>query len=79
MNRFPSKLNIVQLSERSGFSVSRIDLLIQDGLVSGPVNGFMFSSMHEQELESIKTLEEYGCNIEHGRRTDYVIDMFAVS
>ena len=74
----PHKLNISQLSERSGISYSEIDLLIQDGIVSLPEDGYMFSAKHEAELRTIKKLKDYGCNIECTKRSDYLVDRFTV-
>ena len=75
----PHKLNISQLSERSGMSASKIDLLIQDGIVSKPVDGYMFTAKHEAELRGIKMLKDYGCNIICTKRADYVLDWFVVT
>ena len=75
----PHKLNISQLSERSGMSASKIDLLIQDGIVSKPVDGYMFTAKHEAELRGIKKLDDYGCGINCTKRTGYVLDWFVVT
>jgi len=75
----PHRLNISQLSERSGVSYSKIDLLIQDGILSKPVDGYMFTSKHEAELRGIKKLADYGCIINCTKRTDYVLDWFVVT
>ena len=74
----PHKLNISQLSERSGVSYSKIDLLIQDGILSKPVDGYMFTSKHEAELRGIKKLADDGCTINLSKRTNYVLDWFVV-
>jgi len=74
----PHKLNISQLSERSGMSASKIDLLIQDGIVSKPVDGYMFTVKHEAELRGIKKLADDGCTINLSKRTNYVLDWFVV-
>ena len=78
MRNQPHKLNISQLSERSGISLSKIDLLIQDGIVSKPVGGYMFTTKHEAELRGIKKLADYGYTINCSKRTDYVLDWFVV-
>ena len=74
----PHKLNISQSSERSGVGPSKIDLLIQDGIVSKPVDGYMVTSKHEAELRCIKKLADYGCTINCTKRTGYVLDWFLV-
>lgn len=78
MRNQPHRLNISQLSERSGVSFSQIDLLIQDGIVSLPIEGYMFTTKHEAELRSIKKLKDYGCNIECTKRSEYLVDRFTV-
>jgi len=78
MRNQPQKLNISQLSERSGISYSEIDLLIQDGVVSMPVDGYMFTAKHEAELSNIKALKDYGCNIVCTKRLNYTLDWFVV-
>jgi len=78
MRNQPFRLNISQLSERSGISFTQIDLLIQDGIVSLPVEGYMFTAKHEAELRCIKKLKDYGCNIECTKRSDYLVDRFTV-
>ena len=78
MRNQPHKLNISQLSERSGISLSKIDLLIQDGIVSRPVDGYMFTKKHEAELRDIKKLADDGCTVNWSKRTKYVLDWFVV-
>ncbi len=78
MDRFPIKMNISQLSERTGYSAEKIDLLIQEGLVSDPVHGFMFSAKHQQELENIRIISKSGYAIECDRNRSYVVDRFIV-
>ena len=78
MRNQPHRLNISQLSERSGISFSQIDLLIQDGIVSLPIEGYMFTTKHEAELRSIKKLKDYGCNIECTKRSEYLVDRFTI-
>jgi hypothetical protein len=71
MRNQPYRLNISQLSERSGISYSKIDLLIQDVVVSMPVEGYMFTEKHEAELKDIK---EYGCSIDCTKRAGYMLE-----
>ncbi len=78
MDRFPNKLNISQLAERSGYSADKVDLLIQEGLVSPPVNGYMFTNQHQQELENIRSVAKSGYQIECGRHASYTVDSFEV-
>ena len=75
----PYRLNICQLSERSGYSFSQIDLLIQDGIVSLPLDGYMFSARHQEELRGIRISEDHGCSIKPTRRSDYMLDWFTVA
>ena len=75
MDRFPNKLNIQQLAERSGYSADKIDLLIQEGLVSMPAEGFMFTAKHEQELNNIRVVVASGYPIECGRNGTYLVDV----
>lgn len=79
MDRFPNKMNISQLAERSGYSADKIDLLMQEGLVSSPTEGFMFSNKHQQEIDNIKLLVKSGYLIECDRHSTYTIDRFIVS
>ena len=72
MDRYPNKLNIQQLAERSGFSANKIDLLIQEGLVSKPT-GLTFSGKHIQELRNIRTVAVNGYLIECGRHKTYLV------
>ncbi len=78
MERFPHKMNLQQLAERSGFSADKVDLLIQEGLVSPPSNGYSFTNKHLQELENIKQVTATGYSIECGRQCSYVVDEFTL-
>ncbi len=78
MERFPTKMNISQLAECSGYSADKIDLLIQEGLVSGPINGFSFTSEHLRELENIRRVASSGYALECGRHALYVVDNFTI-
>ncbi len=78
MERFPNKMNLAQLSERSGYSADKIDLLIQEGLVSAPSNGFCFTSKHLQEIKNIQKVSAAGYQIECGRQPSYLVDRFTV-
>ena len=78
MDRFPIKMNIQQLSERSGYSAEKTDLLIQEGLVRDPIQGFMFSLKHQQELENIRIISKSGYAIECDRNRSYAVDRFMV-
>ena len=73
MERFPHKLNIQQLAEITGFSANKIDLLIQEGLVSRPLKRVIFTEKHIQELENIRTVSKDGYPIECGRHSKYII------
>lgn len=79
MDRYPNKLNIQQLAERSGYSADKIDLLIQEGVVSMPAEGFIFTAKHEQELQNIRTVAASGYPIECGRNGAYLIDSSALT
>lgn len=72
MDRCPNKLNIQQLAERSGYSANKIDLLIQEGLVSRP-KGLTFSLQHIQELENIRAVARTGYIIECGRHKQFLV------
>ncbi len=78
MDRSPRKMNLSQLSERTGFSSDKIDLLIQEGLVSDPQHGFTFTSKHQQELENIRKVSGAGYEIVCERQGKFVIDQFVL-
>ncbi len=78
MKGFPHRMNISQLAECSGYSPNKIDLLIQEGLVSGPINGYSFTDNHRQELENIKKIALSGYTLECGRHTSFVVDQFTI-
>ena len=54
MDRFPNKMNIVQLAETSGFSIFDISFYIQRELVNKPKNIFYFTSDHLNQLKQLK-------------------------
>ena len=78
MERSPNKMNILQLSEHSEYSVDKIFLLIEERLVSGPINGFSFTSENRQELENIRAVMGSGYSLECDRHTSYNADRFTV-
>jgi len=73
INKRTFKLNIQQLAERTGYSADKIDLLIQEGLVSKP-ESLTFNQQHIDELEIIRSLANSGATIECGRHKQYHSD-----
>jgi hypothetical protein len=58
------------------YPADKIDLLIQEGLVSGPTNGYSFSYQHLQQLDNIRKVASSGYTLECDRHTSYVVDQF---
>lgn len=79
MDRFPDKMNIVQLAEASGFSVFDIDFYIQTGLVSKPLSIFYFTSIHQNQLKQLKKAQQTGYDFQATGRAKCFIGNHPIS
>ena len=79
MDRFPNKMNIVQLAEASGFSVFDIDFYIQTGLVSKPLSIFSFTRLHQNQLKQFKKAQQTDYNFQATERAKCFIGNHPVS
>jgi DNA-binding transcriptional MerR regulator len=66
-------MNIQQLSERTGFSAYKIDLMVQEGWLSAPDRRVRFCERHVRELETIRKLARGGCLFDCGRQKDFLL------
>ncbi len=79
MDRFPDKMNIVQLAEASGFSVFDLDFYIQTWLVSKPLSIFYFTRLHQNQLQQIKKAQQTGYGFQATGRAKCFIGNHPVS
>ncbi len=69
------RLNISQFSKRTGFSADKIDLLIQEGVISRP-ESFTFSQNYVDQLIMMRHLSRLGMSINCNRRCECLVHRF---